>query len=93
MCNPYRDGKVHVCKRMCDTCIFRSGNLMSLTEDRVQSMVEEATENNSAIICHSTLNGDNAVCRGFFDLHKTQTLSIAERLGAIEYVEKVESNG
>jgi hypothetical protein len=66
---------------------------MNLTEGRLEGMVADAVKDNSAIICHSTLDGDNAVCRGFFDAHKTQPLQIAERLGMIELqaVEKIEA--
>ncbi len=86
--NVYRDGKVHVCEEMCTTCIFRPGNLMQLMPGRVEDMIAEAIKGGSAIICHSTLDGDNAVCRGFFDKHKTQPLQIAERLGFLQ-MEKV----
>jgi len=60
---------------------------MDLHEDRVAEMVEEATKDQTSIICHSTLGENNAVCRGFFDQHKTQPLQIAERLGFIEWDE------
>lgn len=83
MKNTYRDGKVHLMKQMCPTCIFRPGNKMQLENGRVEEMVAAATRDNSAIICHSTLDVDNAVCRGFFDRHATQTLRIAERLNVI----------
>lgn len=86
MGNTYRDGFVHVCDRMCDTCIFRPGNRMMLDDGRVDGMVDEANANGSAIICHSTLYGDNAVCRGFFELHKTPILQVAERLGVLKFV-------
>lgn len=85
--NAYRNGRVHVCREMCSTCIFRPGNLMSLRPGRVKDMVAEARAEESAIICHSTLSGDNAACRGFFDRYPTQPLQIAERLGLIEWVE------
>jgi hypothetical protein len=83
----FRNGKVHVCRAMCSTCIFRPGNRMHLSPGRVESMVADATRNESAIVCHSTLSGDNAACRGFFDRHKTGPLQIAERLKLIEWVE------
>lgn len=86
MGNTYRQGKVHVMRRMCPTCVFRPGNKMHLEEGRVEEMVAEATAEDSAIICHSTLDSDNAVCRGFFDRHSTPTLQIADRLGAIAEV-------
>ena len=33
-----------------------------------------------------TLAGDNAVCGGFFELHPTQPLQIADRLGYIRFI-------
>ena len=84
--NIFRDGKVHVCKRMCDTCIFRPGNLMDLHPGRVEGMIKEATEADGTIVCHDTLDGDNAACRGFFDRHATAVLQIAQRLDYVTYV-------
>lgn len=85
--NAYRDGKVHVCQVKCKTCIFHPGNRADLQPGRVAEMVKAATKNESAIICHATLDGDNAVCRGFFDKHPTAPLQIAERLGLVKLVE------
>lgn len=88
--NTYRDGRVHVLARQCKTCIFRPGNPMFLQPGRVAGMVREARADESAITCHSTLyraGVDNAVCKGFFDRHKTQPLQVAERLGIIEWDE------
>ncbi len=79
----YRDGRVHVCAEMCATCIFRPGNLMHAPAGKVREMVDEARADESAIICHSTLQGSNAVCRGFFDRYSTLPLQIAERLGLV----------
>lgn len=84
--NAYRDGRVHVQAQMCSTCVFRPGNLMELRRGRVRQMVDEARDADSAIICHQTLDGDSAVCRGFFERHATRPLQIAERLGMIEWV-------
>jgi len=78
--NAFRNGRVHVCREMCSTCIFRPGNLMDLNPGRVQGMIRDSVRKQSAIICHQTLDGDEAVCRGFYDQHKTQPLQIAERL-------------
>jgi len=86
--NSFRDGKVHVCSRLCDTCVFRPGNLMSLNPGRLREMVEEARRSESGIVCHSTLGtGANAVCRGFYDRYPTQPLQIASRLGRIRWQE------
>jgi hypothetical protein len=85
--NAYRDGRVHVCAELCSTCVFRPGNRMQLRSGRVRQMVDEAREHDSAIICHKTLDGDNAVCRGFFERWPTTPLQLAERLGLITWVE------
>lgn len=94
--NAYRNGRVHVCREMCPTCVFRPGNVMRLEPGRLAGMVREATEAESAIICHSTLyerGVDNAVCFGFFDRHATAPLQVAQRLGIIEFVDPNPTKG
>lgn len=81
----FRNGKVHVKRAMCATCIFRPGNLMCLQDGRVEQMVRAATRAESCIPCHETLEGLQAVCRGFHERHATQPLQVAQRLGYIEY--------
>ena len=85
--NAFRDGRVHVQRRMCPTCIFRPGNVMHLAPGRRDQLVADATANQSAITCHETYDGDNAVCRGFFDRHPTTPLQLADRLDLITYVD------
>jgi hypothetical protein len=83
----FTNGKVHVLKAQCDTCIFRPGDLMSLEPGRVDQMVKEAVRKESCIVCHSTLNTIcPAICRGFFDRYKTAPLQIAVRLGYIDEI-------
>ena len=84
----YREGKVHVMRVMCSTCIFRPGNLMHLQPGRVAGMVKEANAAESAIICHSTLSGDQAVCRGFDNLKSTFPLRLARAMGVVCEVEE-----
>jgi hypothetical protein len=85
--NAFRDEHVHVCEDMCSTCIFRPGNLMHLQRGRVRQMIDEAVGNDSAIVCHKTLDGDNAVCRGFFDRMETIPLRLAVALDRVRFVE------
>ncbi len=87
--NIYRNDKVHVLSRQCATCIFRPGNLMHLNTGRVKDMLASArSDDGGSIVCHATLGGDNAICRGFYDLpHKQQLLQLAERLGVVRLVE------
>lgn len=69
--NVARADGVHVLSEMCETCIFRPGNLMGLKAGRVRGMVDDAKRDESAIICHSTLRDRrlHAVCRGYYDRH------------------------
>lgn len=81
MNGPLTDDGLRVCADLCPTCIFRPGNLMHLRPGRVRSMVDQATAADAAIVCHDTLDGPQAVCRGFFDRHAADTLLC--RLGAV----------
>ena len=75
---------VRVMADKCSTCIFRPNNLMHLQPGRVAEMVREAKSKEGSIVCHKTLDQKrHAVCRGFFDHHKTQLLQVAERLGCV----------
>ena len=79
------DGKVHVRRSKCDTCIFRPGNLMHLEEGRVENMVEDCGDD-GAIPCHKHLDeGVTPVCHGFWSQHRNQVLQLAERLGVVEF--------
>jgi hypothetical protein len=75
--NVFRDDHVHVCARMCDTCIFHSGNRMQLKSGRVREMVDSArSKEGGTIVCHSTLDGNNAICRGYWDRFAQQDVLI-----------------
>lgn len=87
-------GKVSVLDRLCDTCIFRPGNLMQLNEGAVESMVAGALAKNSVIICHDTLpygkhrHAQQAVCRGFYNRHKNDVypLRLARMMGVVVFI-------
>lgn len=84
----FRDGKVHVCKRMCDTCIFRPGNLMDLPPGRVERMEKSSVKRDGHIPCHDTLSGQHAICRGFYDRNKSNVvgLRLAQAFKIVEFV-------
>lgn len=72
---------LRVCSGMCETCVFRPGNLMTLQPGRLRGMVDESLQQDTFIPCHKTLDGERAVCRGFWDRHRNDTLGC--RLGAV----------
>lgn len=74
MAGPLTPEGLRVCAEMCSTCVFRPGNLMELRPGRLRGMVTESLANDSFIPCHKTLEGDHAVCRGFYDRHAADTL-------------------
>lgn len=90
---PYRNGRLYVCSRECDTCIFRRGNLMDLRPGRLRDVIETNLREGSAPTCHRTLYEDpehrHAICRGFFDrlVNKSMPLLLAEHMGIITYIE------
>ena len=81
-------GKTRLLSRQCPTCIFRPGNLMSLSPGRLHDLVAQARAQASYIICHETLPGAGqpasvppAICRGFRDRYDTTALQIIAACG------------
>lgn len=63
---------------------------MQLQPGRVEQMITDADDDNTAIICHSTLpTSFNAVCHGYFERRSSATLRLAELLDMIEFDEPV----
>ena len=56
-------------------------------DGRVAQMVKDATGDDGCIPCHHTLGGNEAVCRGFFELRSTLTLRLAVALNVIQWQE------
>jgi hypothetical protein len=89
MSRTFVNGKVHVRKTQCKTCIFRPGNLMHLEEGRVEQMVRDAVADDSCIPCHHHLYTGakvEPICRGFYDKHATTPIRLAEAMEIIEWV-------
>lgn len=77
---------LRVCAHECATCVFRPGNLMQLHPGRLAGMVRDSLAGDSCIPCHKTLEGERAVCRGFYDRHKqaSMMLRFGEIVGVVE---------
>lgn len=83
----YRDGKVHVQRAMCPTCIFRPGS--PIPDERRHEMMTSAERDRSCIVCHETLGTtENAGCRGHLDAG-CSVLQIAVRMDMVEWVRNV----
>jgi hypothetical protein len=83
---PLTPDGLRVCAEMCSDCVFRPNNLMHLRAGRLAQMVRDSLKQDSFIPCHQTLDGERAVCRGFWDRHKNDTLGcrLGQILGVIE---------
>lgn len=68
--------------RKCSTCIYRPGNLMDLAAGRREEMADRAAEEDSAIVCHSTLppEPEQAICKGYWDVPADRDRSWRMRL-------------
>lgn len=60
---------------------------MRLKPGRVDEMIAAADRDDSVIVCHSTLDGDNAVCRGYYDRRSSATLRLAVAVDRIKFVD------
>lgn len=93
--NIYRDGKVHVLREECATCIFKPHD-RPVSGKRVAGMVRETiAKEGSTVVCHSTLyNADgkkdqeHAICRGWYDrlADRDNPLRLAKAMNIIEEV-------
>lgn len=87
--NVYRDGKVHVLREECATCIFKPKS-RPVDGARVAEMVRDTKDEDGAtVVCHSTLYDktvDNAICRGWWDRlgDRDNTIRLAKALGVVE---------
>lgn len=62
----WRTRTVRQCATLCDTCIYRPGNLAHLAPGRVQEMTRAAIEGEGHVVCHATIGTPApAICAGF----------------------------
>ena len=80
--NVYHHGLIHVCSKLCDTCIYRPGSPLEDTPIKAAAVKAQ-----TAVICHATLPfKEQAICRGFFNATPTLPLQLAVTLGCIKFV-------
>lgn len=86
--NIYRDGKIYVLSEKCSTCIFRPHE-RPVSGARVAELVRDTKDVEGAtVVCHHTLDGDNAICRGWYDrlADRDPVLQMAKAMDVIEEV-------
>jgi hypothetical protein len=82
----YRDGKIHVLKRQCATCIFWPDERAAVETERAAGMLAECIQTDTIVPCHEWMDTKTpVVCRGLFNQRKVAVLQIAERLGAVVF--------
>lgn len=75
-----------VCEKPCDQCLFSKDRVVSAA--RVRQILTECKRDDMHFICHkASLEGREACCRGFYDTRDTNLIRIAQRLGAIRFVD------
>lgn len=92
--NVFRDGHLHVCKRMCDTCIYRPDTKVPAPATKM-----DAAELGLAVTCHSTYKWfnrtradarreTNAVCYGSFVRNQAMPeIILAQALDVVRFVD------
>ena len=80
-----------VYKQPCKNCLLSPDSIVS--PERRKGIIEDCSKKQSHFICHnSSHEGGNTCCKKFYDKlgHLSQMVRIAERLGAVEFVEQPE---
>jgi hypothetical protein len=75
--------RLHVKREQCSTCIFKPGNKMQLRAGRMADLTAETDARDANVVCHQTLDGIGALCRGSVDRRPGQMYRIAERLNGL----------
>lgn len=60
---------------------------MDLRDGRLADLTASTDAGDTNVVCHQTLDGEGAFCRGSVDRRPGQLVRLAERLGLIEWVE------
>ena len=78
-----------VYQECCHNCLLSKDRIVS--PKRAKDLLNEIAEKQSYFVCHkASMNGEEIVCKTFFDKlgHQSQMIRIAERLNAVQFVEQ-----
>lgn len=80
-----KTGKLRVCEKRCNECLFSNNKIVS--DERKLNLLEQCARTGRYFLCHKH-RGVAVVCRGFFDEQANPMCQVAERLGAVDLVER-----
>ena len=78
-----------VYKECCQNCLLSKDRIVS--PKRAKDLLNEIAQKQSYFVCHkASINGEEIVCKTFFDKlgHQSQMIRIAERLNVVKFVEQ-----
>jgi hypothetical protein len=78
-----------VYQECCHNCLLSKDRIVS--PKRAKELLKEIAEKQSYFVCHkASMNGEEIVCKTFFDKlgHQSQMIRIAERLNVVQFVEQ-----
>lgn len=89
-----RRGMIKVRFERCDQCLFGANKVVS--EERKQELIEQCIKAEGWFVCHkSTQVGEHICCRGYWDIYKSDVISlrVAQMFNGYEFgKENDESN-
>lgn len=78
-------GKFKVMCRACDQCLFSKERIVS--GERAAEIIRDTRQRNTHFICHKSPRGNEITCHEHHVLGIGQMSRIAERLGAVEWID------
>lgn len=73
-------------KERCDECLYSKDKIVS--QERRKELLQDMGASDSHFICHkSSIDGKDVCCKGFYDTSTTNLIRVAQRLGAVEFVD------
>jgi hypothetical protein len=78
-----------VYQECCHNCLLSKDRIVS--PKRAKDLLDEIAEKKSYFVYHkASMNGEEIVCKTFFDKlgHQSQMIRIAERLNVVQFVEQ-----
>jgi hypothetical protein len=81
-----------VCDKPCDQCLFSKDRIVSA--QRVREILNDCKREDRHFACHkATMRGQDVCCRSFYDTRTSNMTRIARRLGTVEFIDVLATQG